>query len=286
MAGLSPRVRGNPRHRQPPRLSIRSIPARAGEPVGPLADFHANRVYPRACGGTIFHCFEQACPKGLSPRVRGNRRSTSLRWSESGSIPARAGEPEVSVASMLNSRVYPRACGGTRWQVFDCHRKTGLSPRVRGNRCGGKLVPRIFGSIPARAGEPVARHVSRLHARVYPRACGGTRRKKSSVAFGAGLSPRVRGNPQITSSAGTQQGSIPARAGEPVIFVHTMKPAGVYPRACGGTANGTCLAASPRGLSPRVRGNPDQILRGDGGRRSIPARAGEPSLLRGLNPAS
>ena len=100
--GLSPRMRGNP-----------------VDGIRPVRGF---RVYPRACGGT----YEQAGPtrfgdKGLSPRMRGNlgvaRRKrgvfnggTRPEAEFHGSIPAHAGEP-----SMPDGR-------------------TGLSPRMRGNR--------------------------------------------------------------------------------------------------------------------------------------------------------
>ena len=53
----------------------------------------------------------------------------------------------------------------------------------------------------------------------------------------------------------------------------------VYPRVCGGTAEGGSNSAQRRGLSPRVRGNP---VPGESGlvlRRSIPACAGEPGII-------
>ena len=73
VAGLSPRVRGNPR---PTRALCRpsgSIPACAGEPVALVFWVGPRRVYPRVCGGT----------SGPAARMRGS----------SGSIPACAGEP-------------------------------------------------------------------------------------------------------------------------------------------------------------------------------------------------
>ena len=50
----------------------------------------------------------------------------------------------------------------------------------------------------------------------------------------------------------------------------------VYPRACGGTPVTLALAVEYLGLSPRVRGNPADLLAGLLDERSIPARAGEP----------
>ena len=50
--GLSPRVRGNPRHRNSSTLEVRSIPACAGEPLTIRPPPQEARVYPRVCGGT------------------------------------------------------------------------------------------------------------------------------------------------------------------------------------------------------------------------------------------
>ena len=71
-------------------------------------------------------------------------------------------------------------------------------------------------------------------------------------------------------------GSIPACAGEPESWTPIETEEEVYPRVCGGT---TCVAGSTRaarGLSPRVRGNPDGRRGRRCGQRSIPACAGEP----------
>ena len=91
--GLSPRVRGNPRHRRAGVVPPGSIPACAGEPIRLLA-YPANpAVYPRVCGGTAKGTAETAGTNGLSPRVRGNRRGR-WRWRPPArSIPACAGEP-------------------------------------------------------------------------------------------------------------------------------------------------------------------------------------------------
>ena len=50
----------------------------------------------------------------------------------------------------------------------------------------------------------------------------------------------------------------------------------VYPRACGGTNAHAAAASTVTGLSPRLRGNRTRTRTGYGGRRSIPAPAGEP----------
>ena len=50
-------------------------------------------VYPRACGGTLAPYSMSVFAMGLSPRLRGNRRSGGQRERGVRSIPAPAGEP-------------------------------------------------------------------------------------------------------------------------------------------------------------------------------------------------
>ena len=198
--------------------------------------------------------------KGLSPRVRGNRRAGDDRGTGNGSIPARAGEPALhSVSAGLNS-VYPRACGGT----IPCRRSGryawGLSPRVRGNPNFDDYVRVIRGSIPARAGEPRRHLAAGVAHGVYPRACGGTEGALAKSPPDHGLSPRVRGNPGTPGTFWSALGSIPARAGEPCIGAAAKGGSRVYPRACGGTEGAEAEYNKEVGLSPRVRGNPLKSL--------------------------
>ena len=91
--GLSPRVRGN-RIRLPHCPTFgRSIPACAGEPPVNPGSWKLLSVYPRVCGGTSGGKDSTALYLGLSPRVRGNRKSVRLLLKTAGSIPACAGEP-------------------------------------------------------------------------------------------------------------------------------------------------------------------------------------------------
>ena len=162
----------------------------------------------------------------------------------------------------------------------------GLSPRVRGNRFLRSSAAAAPGSIPARAGEPGPGALSNSGAEVYPRACGGTRMIRSLTSSGGRLSPRVRGNRFLRSSAAAAPGSIPARAGEPGPGALSNSGAEVYPRACGGTRMIRSLTSSGGRLSPRVRGNPLGFCQGPAVVWSIPARAGEPAGCGRRRPAT
>ena len=74
-SGLSPRVRGNPREDLRPNPSIGPIPACAGQPAGTQGREGNTGAYPRVCGATSPMARSAALCTGLSPRVRGNRRS-------------------------------------------------------------------------------------------------------------------------------------------------------------------------------------------------------------------
>ena len=61
-----------------------------------------------------------------------------------------------------------------------------------------------------------------------------------------------------------------------------MLPAKDYPRACGGTMSGVDDCRVVVGLSPRMRGNPDEITAGIFSQGTIPAHAGEPKEVNAL----
>ena len=152
----------------------------------------------------------------------------------------------------------------------------GLSPRVRGNRLHHRQPGLHRRSIPACAGEPRRGQSVARQGRVYPRVCGGTGGNAHNAQTGAGLSPRVRGNPAGAFRWGSRGGSIPACAGEPGPAAGRPGASRVYPRVCGGTRCGLKCWWKCYGLSPRVRGNlplPEKRHRRGG---SIPACAGEP----------
>ena len=213
--GLSPRVRGNlPSAGKPDSLS-RSIPACAGEPGENPIMRRRTGVYPRVCGGTGSIRKRRAVSAGLSPRMRGNRINDPSDPTSEGSIPAYAGEPRRARALSRQTRVYPRVCGGTRWLSLARNFRSGLSPRMRGNRINDPSDPTSEGSIPAYAGEPRRARALSRQTRVYPRVCGGTRWLSLARNFRSGLSPRMRGNPRSARSHVPSNGSIPAYAGEP-----------------------------------------------------------------------
>ena len=194
------------------------------------------RDYPRVCGGTSEPVQSMADGKGLSPRVRGNRGVIPAHLLKEGTIPACAGEPPAEPPSDSRAWDYPRVCGGTpdtppRWNCL-----SGLSPRVRGNRDAGHTSANQIGTIPACAGEPSRRPARPAKRRDYPRVCGGTTWTSGRRFRTWGLSPRVRGNQNISAVICTDAGTIPACAGEPRGSPSSCSLPRDYPRVCGGTS--------------------------------------------------
>ena len=165
--------------------------AGVGEDAGPIM---TASFYPRACGGTTTRAMVTPINLGLSPRVRGNHRHGQRRGAGGRSTPARTGEPPEIGQRIWDATVYPRAYGGTLGAGDAADPVLGLPPRVRGNRQQGRLQPRPQGSTPARTGEPGLRSSTGAAIAVYPRAYGGTRRRKAWITPVQGLPPRVRGN--------------------------------------------------------------------------------------------
>ena len=252
------------------------IPACAGEPTVEALVGRSKWAYPRVCGGTGDGLVLLPLARGLSPRVRGNRRVLGPLRPAARPIPACAGEPSPLRWGCLRVWAYPRVCGGTLPCPATYLACDGLSPRVRGNP-GNRTARTAAGRpIPACAGEPlVCGGAYRRHS-AYPRVCGGTVQGAGVLHVGEGLSPRVRGNRPPGAASRTRSGPIPACAGEPNCNIASNHLHEAYPRVCGGTVRWQSRNGNETGLSPRVRGNPpsnSHQMRPGG---PIPACAGEP----------
>ena len=156
----------------------------------------------------------------------------------------------------------------------------GLSPRGRGNLQTVFQNEPAVRSIPAWAGEPSPARRTKGSCTVYPRVGGGTAALRLLTLLIVGLSPRGRGNRQVTIQATGVRRSIPAWAGEPAPVGVSSGGPGVYPRVGGGTGVGGVGLLALDGLSPRGRGNQPSRRRRWRCPRSIPAWAGEPAPAR------
>ena len=261
--GLSPRVRGKPLKRTCRIILGGSIPACAGEAARAASAKRAKTVYPRVCGGSNAQVSQPWPAEGLSPRVRGKRMGFCAIDTPEGSIPACAGEAPPPGHRPPAAAVYPRVCGGSSHPHSGPRQAKGLSPRVRGKLIAGEHILDFQRSIPACAGEATGCWTKRKAGKVYPRVCGGSTKLGQVAQPLQGLSPRVRGKPDVRPADFVFLRSIPACAGEAV---------GYAPRPETG-----------QGLSPRVRGKPRRLPGGAGDDGSIPACAGEAAMRKYWN---
>ena len=109
-------------------------------------------------------------------------------------------------------------CGGTATGQVQITLNQGPSPRVRGNRDVKNEDRPRRGTIPACAGEPQSSRTTCRPGRDHPRVCGGTNFFYLGWPNDDGPSPRVRGNHLQGILLVCDIGTIPACAGEPLVY--------------------------------------------------------------------
>ena len=170
---------------------------------------------------------------GPSPRERGSPQALQVFIAKIGSIPARAGQPPIGSLRISKDGVHPRASGAARSAFHHTDPMTGPSPRERGSLQALGARWRHMGSIPARAGQPMAAWTTARSHRVHPRASGAASSRVLTRALLRGPSPRERGSLKGKTLQYSASRSIPARAGQPRPLRISCQSPGVHPRASG-----------------------------------------------------
>ena len=240
--GLSPRVRGSPHRWTPVRPMPGSIPACTGQPPTRTISVPMSGVYPRVYGAARSICWGIGLRTGLSPRVRGSHIARVGQVVDARSIPACTGQPAPAHCRCPPPGVYPRVYGAAIREGIAGYTRKGLSPRVRGSRREQAKATIQERSIPACTGQPASLILLSGVGSVYPRVYGAAAVILSSPAAYGGLSPRVRGSRQRSSTGRCSLRSIPACTGQPVALGWGFSQPRVYPRVYG--------AASPHGSRP------------------------------------
>ena len=253
---------------------FRFIPARGGNTSNTnRADSHKT-VHPRVCGEHHALSDAELLSVGSSPRVRGTRpQPQSIDWTDR-FIPACAGNTTIGDIQQSRFSVHPRVCGEHIITRTDEPAIYGSSPRVRGTPGEGRVRVQIDRFIPACAGNTSSR-TSRPHRPpVHPRVCGEHPLSASGPDPQRGSSPRVRGTQGRRILVLPVKRFIPACAGNtrpPSTVSHLPS---VHPRVCGEHVVAHRCVPAQDGSSPRVRGTPLVEVKSNGGRRFIPACAG------------
>ncbi len=213
-AGGSPRGRG--RHAQVPqgRIAVGWIPAGAGETAIGNVISKASKVDPRGGGGDNVINLGDAAKSGGSPRGRGRQAILAACARRYGWIPAGAGETQLVEHLVYTERVDPRGGGGDAARGPHRLDQAGGSPRGRGRRDAAISRAKLFGWIPAGAGETWASSTSASRWRVDPRGGGGDTNGTPGAVPVKGGSPRGRGRQAGELILADDIGWIPAGAGE------------------------------------------------------------------------
>ena len=109
--GSSPRLRGTADRSDETILTVRFIPAPAGNSDDAGSDSGHTSVHPRACGEQARREWGNMSPPGSSPRLRGTASYLIIRRGLGRFIPAPAGNSPPRRTCHPRPPVHPRACG-------------------------------------------------------------------------------------------------------------------------------------------------------------------------------
>ena len=151
--GSSPRTRGTRPDRGSRSMTVRFIPADAGDTVRACNQSSRPTVHPRGRGGHIASRVSCVYGCGSSPRTRGTRRVPRAGGRRGRFIPADAGDTTPRARPRRRTPVHPRGRGGHDGALALVRASGGSSPRTRGTLIGPSLRRPVGRFIPADAGD-------------------------------------------------------------------------------------------------------------------------------------
>ena len=154
--------------------------------------------------------------RGSSPHARGKLAMGALDTSNSGLIPACAGETHRSAPRLGWARAHPRM-RGENVELYECRQGGyGSSPHARGKHARGLFQADRNGLIPACAGKTARQRAALVPRKAHPRMRGENYATWSPIPRGPGSSPHARGKLWTPESVNDVWGLIPACAGKTV----------------------------------------------------------------------
>ena len=278
--GSSPLARGT-RGRPPDTRALRGlIPARAGNTSATPPLTACRRAHPRSRGEhpRLWHLQRQ--PTGSSPLARGTQTGARNIAIKLGLIPARAGNTPQPRYAPLQARAHPRSRGEHDYAAFSGVPAGGSSPLARGTHAVNLETRICSGLIPARAGNTRRDDQKKKSIRAHPRSRGEHTCHGISLLCASGSSPLARGTRGALPAPHTDQGLIPARAGNTMPEMMMSGIIGAHPRSRGEHPGVDEAVFEHEGSSPLARGTRVEPA-GDGDDAGlIPARAGNTTPLR------
>mgnify|MGYP000226430352 CR=1 FL=1 len=130
------------------------------------------RDHPRVCGEHVsLNSFGIGKP-GSSPRMRGTPVASDLHKTDTGIIPAYAGNTGLVHGWNARCRDHPRVCGEHDVYSAEERMKAGSSPRMRGTPNAQTATSAYTGIIPAYAGNTESVCEALVANWDHPRVCG------------------------------------------------------------------------------------------------------------------
>ena len=277
-AGSSPRMRGAPSKRSPPR--------------------HNRPVHPRACGEHQRSCVKRS-HLGFIPAHAGSTCAGAMSFRRAGSSPRMRGAPTAlhprawgCLPVRSNVRFIPAHAGSTPSKTKFVRRIRFIPAHAGSTRnrpacsCSAGSTERF---IPAHAGSTRERDRKEGAGSVHPRACGEHDKRRVAREVEIGSSPRMRGAQGGGVGSRFHSRFIPAHAGSTPKLPVVCDSEPVHPRACGEHDVSPSIPLNQPGSSPRMRGAHYAVCRLFWRyilARFIPAHAGStfPALSPGYHP--
>ncbi len=169
---------------------------------------------------------------------------------------------------------HPRDCGERSIGADTARKAAGSSPRLRGTRYRDATELRVWGLIPATAGNARRPSMLRTRTRAHPRDCGERRRSVPFDVPAMGSSPRLRGTLSQPHNLIEIRGLIPATAGNATARGGNQSWDRAHPRDCGERSEYAGRKRDGSGSSPRLRGTQHDYYPNDVDLGLIPATAG------------
>ncbi len=213
VSGPSPLARGTPSSGCTPTAASRTIPARAGNTRGSRIIRSTTADHPRSRGEHVGCSGLPARVTGPSPLARGTRIRSPAMSHVFGTIPARAGNTRTVTRTACTATDHPRSRGEHLPESVPLLFLTGPSPLARGTHFPRAILAGMVRTIPARAGNTLARRRCRPRPTDHPRSRGEHRQALDLRHRGGGPSPLARGTHRRTPARTAPVGTIPARAG-------------------------------------------------------------------------
>ena len=211
---------------------------------------------------------------GSSPHARGTPEWDTQSDTESGIIPACAGNTPSRLASPLPRWDHPRMRGEHRSDTLVRSSVLGSSPHARGTQSTRYDPACRPGIIPACAGNTFTLGHSGLRDGDHPRMRGEHATYTPGAWCPPGSSPHARGTQSIQAATQQTRGIIPACAGNTGMSRPRVRACRDHPRMRGEHVQAGALCHVVEGSSPHARGT---LRAGHGGRGRqgiIPACAG------------